>query len=60
MQKYLDFKGEPFQEGREESSDRPSTGNSQNCIARKQDLLRKEDNLHMKSNGNGFIKPKLE
>ena len=33
MQKYLDLEGEPFQEGREESLERPCTGNSQNCIA---------------------------
>ena len=42
MQKYLDLKGGPFQEGQEQSSYKPCTGNSQNCNARRRDLFVKK------------------
>ena len=48
MQKYLDLKGGPFQEGQEQSSYKPCTGNSQNCNDRERNLfVKKKDNLNM-------------
>ena len=47
LRKIFRFEGEPFQERQEESSDRSCTGNSQNCNARKRDILCKKDNLHL-------------
>ena len=44
---YLDLKGEPYQEGHEESSDSPCTGNSKKCKNRQQDLFCKKDYLQM-------------